>query len=430
MSHFIVMVAVPPEKVAEADGDLDTAIAPMLAPFHEFECTGMNNEYVVEVDQTEEARAAFEKDTERRFRAPDGELHDAYHDGFYREPTPEEEAEHGSGRDTKRFHGTGVGGGLSWHSKDWGDGKGYRAKIHECPEGWEDLQVPSSEIMGFAEWAASYYGRELLIEGQTPDLEEKHKYGWIEVRPVKAKRQIKLAADDGKVIGEHEVIRVVDRTNPNARWDWYQIGGRWSGLFSEEGTEGNPNVPASMQGLRKDGNSIRLGDWPFKQRVEAALERYGRYYDDLHAAMAGHPAPLTWEEMRAKHTTGEGDDAKTDYDAARTEFHEQPAVVAAREVVAFDASEEDIAGHWKGKLISPFDSVDDWLGEKDDVVFRKAASTVLPFAMLDKDGWHEKGKMLMFAAVADEKADWHREAMARLEAMDPDTILVGVDCHI
>jgi hypothetical protein len=346
MSHFVVIVAVPPEKVAEANGDLSAAIAPMLAPYHEFECTGIDNEYVVDVDETDGARAS-----------------------------------------------------------------------------WEYATTRSGEVTSFADWARSHYGLEFVMEGETPDISGKHKYGYIEVRPAKAKLQIKLAADDGKVVGcEHEVIRVVNRTNPNRKWDWYVIGGRWSGMFSEEGTEDNPNVPAALQGFRRDGNSIRLGDWPFKQRIETATERYGRYYDDIHAAMAQHPKPETWETIKERYAS--------DYDTARKVFNQQPAIVAAREVVAFDATDKN-RKHWAGgKIIDFFDSVTDWIGPRDDVVFRKAATTVLPFALVDKDGWHEKGQMLMFAVVAGENKHWHREIMARLEAMDPDTILVAVDCHV
>lgn len=43
MSHFAVLV------VGEVEHN--------LAPFHEFECTGTDNEFVQDVDQTEEARA-------------------------------------------------------------------------------------------------------------------------------------------------------------------------------------------------------------------------------------------------------------------------------------------------------------------------------------------------------------------------------------
>ena len=106
MSHFTVLVVGgDPEK--------------QLAPFHEFECTGDDNEFIQEVDQTEEALAAYERGTERRMKDPQGNLHDPYtkegdaNPQFYRDPTPEEEKEHGS------MMGSGAGGNISWTSKDW-----------------------------------------------------------------------------------------------------------------------------------------------------------------------------------------------------------------------------------------------------------------------------------------------------------------------
>src|SRR5579871_1381527 len=65
MSHFSVLVIGP--NVEE-----------QLAPYHEFECTGDDNQYVIDEDQTEEARDTYNKRTTTRYRDPEGNLHDPF----------------------------------------------------------------------------------------------------------------------------------------------------------------------------------------------------------------------------------------------------------------------------------------------------------------------------------------------------------------
>jgi hypothetical protein len=124
MSHFS-MIVVTDEKPTEA------ALHAILLPWHEYESTGFE-EYVVDVDKTTEALAAYAK------RGDDE-----------REQSP-------------------------------------------------------------AEWAAEYYGVPIKHPGTHVDA----KYGSIEV-------------DAGG-----NLLRVIDRTNPNRKWDWWQIGGRYKGKIA------------------------------------------------------------------------------------------------------------------------------------------------------------------------------------------------------
>ena len=61
MSHFTVMVI----------GD---NVDEQMAPYHEFECTGDDNEYVQDIDRTEEARKEYEKDTTTMVKSPSGKI--------------------------------------------------------------------------------------------------------------------------------------------------------------------------------------------------------------------------------------------------------------------------------------------------------------------------------------------------------------------
>lgn len=202
MSHFSVLVVTETASQQE----LETA----LWPFHEFECTG-EERHIQDIDITDEAREEYSKDDTRVYRDVSGVLHDAYCDRFYREPTPEETQRIGP------IGGTGFGGGISYTSKDWGDGRGYRTKVHFVPEGYEDIRIPVSERQTLVEWAADYYGRPILRMGETAT--DKHKYGYI------------LVNEDG------DLVRIVKRTNPNKKWDWWVIGGRYSGRLLVNGRQ-------------------------------------------------------------------------------------------------------------------------------------------------------------------------------------------------
>lgn len=68
MSHFSVAVITQNGTEEEIDA--------ALMPFHEFECTGEDNEYVKNVEEIDKVRAEYEKHTTRMYRDPDGNFHD------------------------------------------------------------------------------------------------------------------------------------------------------------------------------------------------------------------------------------------------------------------------------------------------------------------------------------------------------------------
>lgn len=67
MSHFSVLVISPTELTTETLGAI-------LQPWHEFECTGKDDQYVQDVDITEEALSSYHSDTMDMLRSPEGEV--------------------------------------------------------------------------------------------------------------------------------------------------------------------------------------------------------------------------------------------------------------------------------------------------------------------------------------------------------------------
>lgn len=247
MSHFSVLVV---------GGDVDA----QLAPYHEFECTGMDNEYVQEIDRTEEARQIYAEDRTQAARDPQGELH-----AFFDE------------------HGEWVPG----LSKSVGDGPlDAGRRTYFVPEGWEQVEVPTAQVQSFARFAQSYYGVTPVKRVLEIDRAKAHKYGYV------------LLTDGG------EVLKLVRRTNPNRKWDWYEVGGRWSNFL-----------------LTKDGarcDTARKGDVDLPGMRQAAGEKARLDWQTVHAVIAPHVEGfVTWDEMREKRFPG-------NLDAARDAYHAQP----------------------------------------------------------------------------------------------------------
>lgn len=359
MSHFTCLVIGPDHEA-------------QLQPFHEFECTGTDDQYVVDVDRTEEARETYEKATSSRARNDEtGEVLSAYDDRFYRDFTHEERAKHGS-----VGLGSGCGGGISWVSKDWGDGRGYVSKVHEIPAGWTKISVPISEVETFAEFIEGYYGGAILRSGE--ERTEAHKYGFIEIDAA------------------GEVVRFIDRTNPNKQWDWYGIGGRWSGFFPLK-----PGGTADQ--VRKRYVDFARAREEAALRAAAAFEAWARCWTDHQAE--------PWSAFFGRVSDG------YTLEKARAEYHAQPTIQRWNK------------SDGRHQMRCPVEA----FGYDREVYVRRCGNHALVPHAIVKDGkWHERGEMGWWGTVSNEKDqdEWDAEVQRLYDDLPDETMLTLVDCHI
>ena len=389
MSQFcVIVIGDDPEK--------------QLAPYHEFECTGRVDEYVQSVDITDEVRSAYESGTRAMVILPVGEAVSAYDDRFYRDPTPEEADKIGSSPDV----GFGFGGSVSWVSKDWGDGQGCRPKVHDTSivPGAEEKDLPYSEIMTFTEFIEYGMGEQPIVQpGSEPDLEGEHKWGWIEV-------------DDGG-----EIVKVIDRTNPNHKWDWYGIGGRWTGYFPlKDGAVGGVGSPGLMTPRAPNGWADQC-KWHAvdieRARDEAGAKAHKDF--DLWVKALGYSGtpPISFAEALERHT---GPDGVVDRAAARKMFNEQPAIAG------FDRLMAERGAHFGRCPVSSFGL------DRDAYVARQRASALVPFAIVKDGSWIEKGEMHFWGATINEMSDedWYKYVAEIFDELEPGTLVTAVDCHV
>lgn len=385
MSHFCIMV------VTKTDPREDrTELEERLAPFHEFECTGRDDRYVQNIDQTAEILKAYESGDHRRFKSPAGVLHDPWDDRFFRDPTEDERERIGT------IAGTGCAGDISFVSKDWDDGQGYRTKVHYLPDGFEDVQVPTRDLMTAAEYAIDEQGEHcVLVEGDELDLGKRHKYGWV------------------KVSESGQLIQVVRRTNPNKRWDWWKIGGRWPGLFPNEqdtARKGDLNLDEMARDVR--------------DKTTADVRKFFEGFAAKHS-MEFEAVVSMWSEGCKEYVEFSAQyDALRDSGAELERFWDwlaadpHRATTLQTEVCRNLLSE----AYWNSPL-----------PDKQPDAFGWAARVppLSAYAFLGMDGeWHSRGEMLMFGTSVNEVKDWDVQFGRLLAKVPDDHYLTMVDCHI
>ena len=167
--------------------------------------------------------------------------------------------------------------------------------------------------------------------------------------------------------------------NPNAKWDWHQVGGRWAGYFrlreGEHGIKGEPSLLMSDEDKEKTltepliADIVRKGDVDFEGML---LEK------EAHAKES-------WKKYQEQLETG------------------------TNPYFEFGVKEGDT-----------------------EESYVKRHTSFATFAVVKDGKWYEKGQMGWWGIVADEKDQsiWEEEFSKLLEDLPDDTLLALVDCHI
>jgi hypothetical protein len=181
--------------------------------------------------------------------------------------------------------------------------------------------------------------------------------------------------------------------NPNAQWDWWEVGGRWNGFFTSKTTG-------------ESVNQIAVKDLAVESERGNAEAEARKAFAVWRAIFHHLGQPRSWAECR--------DSNQTDIDAARKVYNAQEAIKA-------------------------YKKVDDWncpvalLGfDEDDYVARMRDQVFVPYAVVKDGKWVGKGQMGWFGTSHDDasEGEWCHSVQELLMDLDPDTLLTVVDCHI
>lgn len=405
MSHFVVIVVTN-------DGKQET-LEKALGPFHEFETTGVRDEYVVFVDKTDEVEEAWKTRRTTKFRGPDGRFYYGYEwDTFYRAPTQFEREQMGIKPGSlyvdsffnDRGKVTGEDGIERDYRTEWSPFR--QTLVREIPEGFEEVNVSMPEVYAtIDEFADDYFG---------------------------------YKRENGK-LGRW--------TNPNKKWDWWEVGGRWSGLLRGVGGAGLKGDPGlmGMQYSETGVDQLRKGQldvatmtaMAVKERREAVEAAYANIRARAGGDLANEkitemwqryidlftPLHAKWREIRDEWNKNHDMGVKQAplgnlWDWLPQQSEELKALI--------DAGIPQIGSFG-------FQNADVPESERDPLAWIEKAPPLCTFAFLDADGvWHERGRMGWFGVSFDDvpEKQWEDAYVELLARVRDDQFLTVVDCHI
>lgn len=246
---------------------------------------------------------------------------------------------------------------------------------------------------------------------------------------------------------ENGVLEQRSTYNPNSKWDWYQIGGRWRGMFllkepipmlgeftpvvGKPGVGDNEphheadqalKVQIDWDGMRAAARQEGEETW---QGLEAALRNAGLTLAD---------EPGTFEAFRDKRLPPDiagralSDLSEEEQDRQAAAMRE---IRATWQALPFNAALADA-----GIYFFLVDPVEEFCLAEDDpreaYLARCELDAGVPFALVTPDGeWHEKGRMGWFGVGEEQpEAVWAKKVREVIDAQPDDMLFTMVDCHI
>lgn len=215
--------------------------------------------------------------------------------------------------------------------------------------------------------------------------------------------------------------------NPQARWDWYQVGGRWAGhwrIKPEFQSEYADQVPNFSHGW--DAESIKAVsgqcrvDTALKKHIDFAAMRAeaekgaGETWDKVHEVIKDLPSIVPWPEVREIKFP-------SDIEAARKFYNAQPAIAAITQ--------------WNQKNDYPlgvFYEMELLMQPREVYVKDAGDCAAVTHAVLKNRQWAEQGNMGWWGCVRDEKdpQTWGAIFQKFIDSLADDDRLTVVDCHI
>lgn len=216
-------------------------------------------------------------------------------------------------------------------------------------------------------------------------------------------------------------------TNPNAQWDWYQIGGRWSDMLKlkagAKGTRGSRSL-LDTDGRPQAGycDSARKGDIDVEGMRDEAGEKAGKKWDIVNPVVGPHKSTfVSWEACQEAAKK----DGVVDWEVARDAYHGQPLRKAVNAAADDKSNPNNRTFVW-------LDDVEKYLDSREEFVQRARDNALSTFAVVKDSTWVERGSMGWFGIVSDEKdtEQWARDFNKMFDELPDDTLITIVDCHV
>lgn len=201
--------------------------------------------------------------------------------------------------------------------------------------------------------------------------------------------------------------------NPNDKWDWYTIGGRWSGRLPVL-QEGRGGAPAVVQKT----DMCRLKDLAWDDIQRTQVDRHAEFFNKYQAALDNHELMDSFDEPRPTALdigllTCKNEDELTDDERDETKY---------------------VLMSWKKHqpASNRFD-VCRRITWEDFQQYLPHFFPIKGYARLDKNGWQAPGEMGWFGCSSDDpdtNKTYVETAPDFFKSGDQNDWIVCVDCHI
>ncbi len=200
----------------------------------------------------------------------------------------------------------------------------------------------------------------------------------------------------------------------NPKWDWYVIGGRWTGFFKPKpGKSGELGESGAFGNKPDEGyvDTIRKGDLDIEFMRAEAMKKAEETWGTVDSVISSFKEYHSWEKVRENMFPGQ-------IDAARDFYHDQPIMKAFKTL--------------QGKVVGYMSNIEDYRVDKETFVNRAKNSAISTFAIVKDGEWIEKGSMGWFGMSSDKMTqdEWDNKFNSLIDELPDDTILTVVDCHI
>jgi len=217
-------------------------------------------------------------------------------------------------------------------------------------------------------------------------------------------------------------------TNPNSKWDWWKIGGRWCGHFNMKPKYNmlyDDNALAREKGYSKGERSwtnkdeivkgydiIKKGDIDLETGFQEKFDEKLKHFEIYIEVAKQFPEYKTWDEVY-------GDDNIANSSEV---YWSQPILVELdkRLKEAFP----DQYG-WESPKPETF-----CFGEYDAYKNKIRYQTFGTYAILKDGEWMQKGEMGWFGCDSNVNGDWETQWFEIFNSIPDDHWIVVVDCHI
>jgi len=213
--------------------------------------------------------------------------------------------------------------------------------------------------------------------------------------------------------GEPRIIgpdgEIYSTRNPESTWDWWLVGGRWTGFFKvKRGAKSEIGEPGVMTEEARTGwgDSLLKKDIDMDVMFDDAYDRAGLRWDEVHTVIDIHPDPEKWDDVRNRIKS---------IDEARDFYHDQPMVKAFSKWTT-DNKE--------------WDDLDPYLIDKKTFQTDAGRNAFITYAVLKDGKWYARGEMGWWGMSSNENNEWDEKFFDMLKEIPEDTRLTLVDCHI